>query len=778
MRLRPVGAVRTAVCGLAPRDRALENPDYFMINRLSAVLGLMLISVRVGLSATWYVDSAATGSNNGTSWTNAWTSLNAISGIASGDTVYISGGPSGSTRNYTNPSGGFPPYMGSSSSSRITYQIGQDSLHNGTAIINGGGGYFLNSNTEFANILGSDGDGQRHFSVINITGIGYMVVGQYFRIAYVTLNGGETAGLDWGSGDANPMGLEFDHCYVFKMQEVNQQWDHFLGAPDTFQSGYGVNKIHDNFIYLPRDGTAGGDGDDNVTLKSGFDMYNNYIYGYVTNYTGSQHQDGFQTTWSTYVRVYNNYFVNMANAAGTESDLYADINTMLVYNNIVTCDNVNWAGEPMRGFDLFPGEATASGFNYRNVLCANNLIIDLGPGPLLPSSGDCGSGDFRMDGNVNGNQLCDYFGCSVVNNLTINCNGGFDVQSDVTNLANIVDLSPALAAALFKSYTQYAATNNNFHLTAAATSLIGKGINLSAYIASTFQLTAIDFDGNTRPSSGPWDIGPYMYNSVPSTNPVIALSPSSINFGSLLPNTSVTNSIVVQNIGVGTLIGSASVPAPFAIVGPASYSLTNNQSQNILVSFSPGASTNTFANVVTFTGGGGASASVSGQTVAVMPGLTFPSSAGAITSPMATNSAGYVYLTTGDGTEGIASGGSATYFFNVTNSGPYIVSANVLAPNAGTKSFWVNIDAMPVDPTMICDVYPYSTNFQLVAVSWRGNSTTVTNDQFSPEIFSLSSGTHELIFVGREQGVELGAIMITPYSSSRPGAPHLISVAP
>jgi hypothetical protein len=139
---------------------------------------------------------------------------------------------------------------------------------------------------------------------------------------------------------------------------------------------------------------------------------------------------------------------------------------------------------------------------------------------------------------------------------------------------------------------------------------------------------------------------------------------------------------------------------------------------------------------------------------------------------MAVSSGGYVYLTTGDGTEGVASGGSATYFFNVTNSGSYTITGNVLAPNAGTKSFWVNIDAMPVDPTMIWDIYPYSTNFQNVMVSWRGNSTTVTNDQFNPMTFNLSPGIHELYVIGREQGVELGTITISPSAASRPVPPQ------
>jgi hypothetical protein len=731
-----------------------------MIKRLSAMAGGVLLSASVGSAATWYVDSAATGANNGTSWANAWTALTSISGIASGDTVYISGGPAGSTRNYSYTTG-FPPYNGSSATSRITYQIGQDSAHNGLAVIDLQGTEFLNSEIANVNILGSTGDGQMHIFTTNILGIGWIGdanAGQNFRVSYINFGGQATCGLDIQS----PAGMEFDHNYFFKIQETaGSQFDHFLGGNDSYKSTWGVNSVHDNKIYIPRQPGQADYGDDCVTLKSGLDMYNNFVYGYITNYTGSQHQDGFQPLWSDYDRIYNNVFVNMANSAASPADYYGDIDNLYIYNNIITCDSSGSSGSPMRGFDIFPGTTENRGFNYRNTICANNLFVDVG------QSGNGGAGCVRMDGGG----VADYFGCVCANNLSVNINGGYDVQSDVATWANIGDTSVAGAASFFLSYTPFAATKNNFHLAATATSLIGKGTNLSAYFNA-------DFDGNPRPAAGPWDIGPYVFNATPNTNPVIYISQSSLNVGSALPNTSVTNSITVQNIGGGTLTGQASVPAPFAIVGGRTYSLTNGQSQNVFVSFNPGASTNTFNSTITFTGGGGGSASVSGQVVAVLPGMTFASTSGTIASPMAVSSGGYIYLTTGDGTEGVANGGSATYFFNLTSAGQYTVSASVLAPNAGTKSFWVNIDAMPVDPTMICDVYPYSNSFQPVAFSWRGNSTTVTNDQFSPQIFNLTAGTHQLIIVGREQGVEIGAITIAPYSSSRPVPPHLISVGP
>lgn len=56
---------------------------------------LLLLTVLPVFSATWYVDSTATGSANGTSWANAWTALSQItqSALAADDVVLIKNGP-------------------------------------------------------------------------------------------------------------------------------------------------------------------------------------------------------------------------------------------------------------------------------------------------------------------------------------------------------------------------------------------------------------------------------------------------------------------------------------------------------------------------------------------------------------------------------------------------------------------------------------------------------------------------------------------------------------
>jgi hypothetical protein len=316
----------------------------------------------------------------------------------------------------------------------------------------------------------------------------------------------------------------------------------------------------------------------------------------------------------------------------------------------------------------------------------------------------------------------------------------------------------------------------DFHLKSGS-ALIGKGINLY----NDPSMSRTDKDGVARPSSGAWDIGPYQYNAGgPSTNPVGQVSPASMSFGSIPMNTSVTNSLVIQNVGGGTLAGTASVPPPFYIVSGAAYSLTSNQTQTVNIRYSPTLAQSD-SQIITFTGGGGATANLSGSAWAVLPGLSFESYAGTITAPFATNSAGYISQSSQTTLQG---GGRAVYGFSISTAGDYVVAANVNAPDTTANSFYVNIDAEPTDPTSIWDV-PVTSGFTNQVVSWRGNGTvdTSTNQgvgysgyipQYAPMVFTLSAGLHQLIIVGREAGAQLGTVSIQQ-PLSPPTNLHIVS---
>ena len=88
---------------------------------ISFVLALLTFT---GSAADWYVDSAASGSNNGTNWANAWTGPTNVvwgaSGVKAGDTLWIGGGP------YTNSY--FVVGAGGSSNNWITIATKRDSF--------------------------------------------------------------------------------------------------------------------------------------------------------------------------------------------------------------------------------------------------------------------------------------------------------------------------------------------------------------------------------------------------------------------------------------------------------------------------------------------------------------------------------------------------------------------------------------------------------------------------------------------------------------------------
>jgi hypothetical protein len=272
-----------------------------------------------------------------------------------------------------------------------------------------------------------------------------------------------------------------------------------------------------------------------------------------------------------------------------------------------------------------------------------------------------------------------------------------------------------------------------------------------------------DKDGISRPQGAAWDIGPYEISSAsPNTNPVISLSPTSLTFGSILTNTTSDLTFTVQNTGGGTLAETATVSAPFSIVSGGSYSLGANQSQPVTVRFSPKVA-GSVTSTVTFTGGGGMVAGVSGTGVNPPPALstTFQATSGTITAPFVITSglAGTNYILQSVETT-VTNGGQAVYSFMITNAGSYVVQVLVNAPNDAANSLYLNIDAQPQDPTMIWDI-PVTTGFEQKLVSWRGNGTP-DNDQFVPQTFNLAVGTHQIIVVGREANVQLQNFTISP----------------
>jgi hypothetical protein len=96
------------------------------------------------------------------------------------------------------------------------------------------------------------------------------------------------------------------------------------------------------------------------------------------------------------------------------------------------------------------------------------------------------------------------------------------------------------------------------------------------------------------------------------TNPVVMVTPMSLDFGAVKNHTTATNTLLVENAGGGKLVGKATVAPPFKIISGANYTLKEDAAQLIVITYTPG-SAPAVTQTVTFTGGGGAKVTVTGR---------------------------------------------------------------------------------------------------------------------------------------------------------------------
>jgi PKD repeat protein len=102
------------------------------------------------------------------------------------------------------------------------------------------------------------------------------------------------------------------------------------------------------------------------------------------------------------------------------------------------------------------------------------------------------------------------------------------------------------------------------------------------------------------------------YIRVTNIPPILAVSPSSRDFGSLTIGQSSNLSFQVVNAGQLTLSGIASVGSPFSISGGSPFSLPGGQTTTVTVAFSPLSAGSVASNVVFTSNGGGSTNAVSG----------------------------------------------------------------------------------------------------------------------------------------------------------------------
>ena len=279
--------------------------------------------------------------------------------------------------------------------------------------------------------------------------------------------------------------------------------------------------------------------------------------------------------------------------------------------------------------------------------------------------------------------------------------------------------------------------------TATQTTVSGLAVGKTYYFAATaYNSSGVESDYSSE----------ITYTVPASGNPVITLTsptngatynpPATIH---LAANVTANGRTItkVQFFGNGTLLNEIAV-APFTTdLGNVSAGVYSYSARLV---YDGGLTVDTAAAGVTVT---------SGRPPPDYP-LSFAADSGALTAPfVAVGGIVSQSLLTS-----LVGSGEAVYNFTIDWPGNYVVSASLNAPSGSENSLYINVDGEPTDPLMIWDI-PVTSGFTNLTANWRGNATSGP-PQFSPKVFALTVGTHQLYVRGREPNVQFQSFTISP----------------
>lgn len=516
----------------------------FSKNKIIFFLGIIFVILflpQVSLAANWYVDNAASGNNNGTSWTNAWQSFAAIawSSIQPGDTVYISGGTTSKIYNEKWSVG-----VNGSSGQTIAIRPGQDVNHNGLVIFDydsmgdNGTGTGISINGRSYIVIDGDYGGSKHIVIKNLRNItnrsdAYAIRG-YSTPSNIIVRNVEIDNCNNGIVlSSNSTGVTINNNYFH-----NIRGDTAIGLLSS-TGAWDANKIYNNQIELlwndeePPEWTgAAYTGPDGIQSGSGVSIYNNAFRVYKAPqgvYTSNQHTDYIQGQ-GNYNKIYNNDFIDIGDSAIDFDASYGNRNLhdVRIYNNLFRI---------VDSIDLYPEYIRSRGaLSYADILIANNVFVDntLWPNIRISALTDnppASNFDIKNNifYNVGGNS---YFPIiSIVDSSGFNENS-FHFSNNIyhkngTTYITFRDTtytleqwktnyepSSILNAPTFISYLVNN-INNNYNLASSDAIAKNTGIDLSSYFI-------IDKEGVSRPQGLAWDIGAYEYitsDPSPDTTP-------------------------------------------------------------------------------------------------------------------------------------------------------------------------------------------------------------------------------------------------------------------
>ena len=146
------------------------------------------------------------------------------------------------------------------------------------------------------------------------------------------------------------------------------------------------------------------------------------------------------------------------------------------------------------------------------------------------------------------------------------------------------------------------------------------GVSLNALKPGTYTIEFKEVAGWVKPANRTITVNNNETTTLSGSNatyslaPAISVTPASLSFGSVEVGASKDLSFTVQNTGGSTLVGNATVSAPFSVVSGASYSIAANGSHTVTIRYTPTAA-GQHTGSVSFTGGSGITRSVNGSAI-------------------------------------------------------------------------------------------------------------------------------------------------------------------